>query len=586
VRSRSYLLLFCLLAAKGLAQQGPQPGDIYREYAVNLRSGDNWRVTDPQASHPGAAEFLPNPVPPIQIDDLEKAVKAEVLLDIWGGHPGTSGKKFRFNGNSWMDIPRVPTLVLSSQCYMKQYNVILDLPLEYLHEGENSFEGTSGGQVCGNFNWGQWGWYVMMVRIYYQPDKTHTTGQIVYPLSGDTIIDDPIVKIATADTGSVSSIQVLGHYHGYDEDGDGNYTDWHRAYHSEEISGHIGTLEEAPFDLTWNTRYIPDQEAGAVSFLARVRDTSGIWFVSDVVDSVTLQRPDSLKVLMHKAYDVPERFWVRNGNTRHCYVNVNNPGEAMEAYLYHRTWNAGDGEAAGGSIEKPLRVNGHGYKCYGKDHFYALSGVQLATGNLLAGANKIAYTSNTVHHGIEVLWPGPALVVRYVTGGDTLSSPEFSPPDGTSFQGALMPVIYYETDGRKIYYSTDGSDPNPSDERYRGQVIRVDRDMTLKARAFKRDAYESEVVTASYTLDLTSLHPFPEKEVLHYPNPASDKLYLELPPELENGKFSIYDVEGRVVLKGSASTREIHIDPLNDGIYFLKYEASRQIYAAKFVVQR
>lgn len=586
MKSRRYLLLLCLITVKGLAQQGPRPGDIYREYAVNLRTEDNWRVTDPGATHPGAAEFLPNPVLSLQIDDLDKAVRAEVLMDIWGGHPGTSGKQFRFNANSWIDIPRVPPLVISSQCYMKQYNVILDLPLEYLHEGENTFEGTSGRQVCGNFNWGQWGWYVMMVRVYYQPEKAHTAGQISYPLSGDTITDDPVIEISTADSGSVSSVQILGHYYGYDEDGDGYYKDWHRAYHDTEISGHIGTLEETPFQHTWNTRHIPDQEAGSVSFLARVQDTSGIWFVSGIVNGITLQRPDSLSVRMHKAYDVQERFWVRAGQSKHCYINVNDPGQAMEAYLYHRTWNAGDDEAAGGTIEKPLRVNGHAYKCYGKNHRFALSGVQIATGDLKEGANKIAYTSNTVHHGIEILWPGPALVVRYVSGGDTLSNPVFSPPDGTSFQGILMPSILYDFDGRKIYYTTNGSDPNPSSERYRGQQLRVNNDMTFKARAFKMDSHESEVVTASYTLDLTAIHTFLEKDILLYPNPASNTLYLTLEPGMENGEFTIYNVEGRAVLKGQIADAEIKLKDLKNGIYFLKYRSTEQIYLVKFVVQR
>jgi hypothetical protein len=586
MKSQRYLLLLCLIAVKGLAQQGPRPGDIYREYAVNLRTEDNWRVTDPNASNPGAAEFLPNPVLSMQIDDLDKAVRAEVLMDIWGGHPGTSGKKFRFNANPWMDIPRVPTLVISSQCYMKQYNVILDLPLEYLHEGENTFEGTSGGQVCGNFNWGQWGWYVMMVRVYYQPEKAHTAGQISYPLSEDIITDDPLIEVETADSGAVSSIQILGHYYGYDEDGDGYYRDWHRAYHDTEITGHIGTLKEAPFQHTWNTRYIPDQDTGSISLMARVQDTSGIWFVADIVNGITLQRPDSLSVRMHKAYDVQERFWVRAGQSKHCYINLSDPEQAMEAYLYHRTWNAGDDEVAGGTIEKPLRVNGHAYKCYGKNHRYALSAVQIATGDLKEGANKIAYASNTVHHGIEILWPGPALVVRYVSGGDTLSNPVFSPPDGTTFQDILNPSILYDFDGRKIYYTTDGSDPNPSDERYRGQQLRVDKDMTFKARAFKRDSYESEVVTASYTLDLTAVNPFPETDLMLFPNPASHSIYLELLPGMENGSYLIYDLEGRLVLKGRAVGNEIKLVDLNNGIYILKYEAPRQIFTTRFVVQR
>lgn len=585
-KSLIFLLLTCLFAVNAQAQVGPRPGDIYREYAVNLKSGDNWRVTDPNAGAAGAAEFLPNPVLSIQIDDLDKAIRAEVLMDIWGGHPGTSGKKFRFNMNDWIDIPRVPTLVISSPCFMKEYNVILDLPLEYLHEGENTFQGTSGGQVCGNFNWGQWGWYVMIVRVYYQPDKAHIEGQISLPLSGSSITDDPAIRVETEDPGSVSSIQILGHYLGYDENGDGIYSDWHRAYHGDKISGHVGTIEKEPFQLTWNTRYISDQKTAGLSFLARIKDTSGVWFVSDIVDSISLQRPDSLSVLMHRPNHVPENFWVRAGNTKRCYIDINPPGQAMEAVLYHRTWNAGDDEVAVGSWAKGLEVNRHSYKCYGKNHFFALSGVQLATGDLIKGDNTIAYRSNTQHHGMEILWPGPSIMVRYVIGGDTVANPTFSPPDGHSFLGILNPSIINQSEGSKIYYTTNGSDPNPSDERYRGQILRVESDITFKARAFKKDLYESEVVTARYTLDRTGIGQSRTNILSSHPNPVQGSLFLDLPPEFENGEYSIMDVNGRIVSTGSTHLNAINTEQLDNGIYFLNYESRQKIFIAKFVVQR
>ena len=66
----------------------------------------NWqRVTDPDARHEGAAEFRPNPVNTVAIDDLDRAVGAEVVLEQWGGHAGTSDKRLRLNGNDWIAIP-------------------------------------------------------------------------------------------------------------------------------------------------------------------------------------------------------------------------------------------------------------------------------------------------------------------------------------------------------------------------------------------------------------------------------------------------------------------------------------------------
>ncbi len=578
------LLLSCLITLTAAGQKGPQPGDIYREYAVNLRTGDNWRVTDPNAGHPGAAEHLPNPTLSIEIEDLDRAVRAEVMMDIWGGHVGTTQRRFRFNGNDWINIPQVPILATLPNCYLSQHNVIVNLPLEYIHEGHNTFSGTSGGQVCQSFNWGQWGWYVMMVRVYFSEEKAHTEGRISHPIPGDTIMENPDITIVPDDSGSVSAIQLLGNYRGYDENGDGIYTDWHRAYHGTGISGHIGTATEPPYQVKWDTRYLPDQEAGSVSLMGRIKDTSGIWYVTEVVDSLTLKRPDSLRVRMYTAVGMPQGFTVRAGKTKYCNIRIDSLQNAMEAWLYHRTWNAGDDGAAGGTIDKPLLVNGNSYPCYGKNHFFALSNVNLAVGDLITGLNRIAYTSDTEHHGIEVLWPGPAIVVRYVNGAKTVSTPIFSPPDGETFQGMLYPEFKMETEGAKVYYTTDGTDPNPSDRMYNSIRIRVDRTMTVRARAFKKDHFESDVATASYTKDITAVLTSEESRILLYPNPATESIYLDLSPEMENGTFSIIDSEGRIVLTGNLSGNLIDTSDLGDGLYILKYNKEQDTFTGRFVI--
>jgi hypothetical protein len=408
-----FLLFLLVLTGGGYSQPGPRPWDVYREYALNLKQGNWWRVTDPQACHPGAAAFLPNPVLQLSIDDLEGAVRAEVLTDVWGGHAGTTGKRFRINGQDWMHIPHVPTLAERAECYMTEYNVILDLPLHYLREGINTFEGSSGGQTCYDFGWGQWGWYVMMVRVYYGEGKTHAKAKITWPASGSNIPDNPDIMVSPEDPGKVDQIQVLGKYFGYDENGDGIYYDWHRAYHSPDIEGHIGTLCKAPFRLNWDTRYVPDQDPAGLSLVARIRDTSGIWFVTDVVDSLSLKRPESFSVKMYPSHDIPEKFTVRAGKTLSCFVQIENHRQANKCVLLHRTWNAADDHAAGGHIERPLRINGHPFKCYGKNHFYALSAVYVPVSTLLEGHNEVAYISDTEHHGIEILWPGPALIISY-----------------------------------------------------------------------------------------------------------------------------------------------------------------------------
>ena len=67
---------------------GPKPGDIYKEFAFNNNT-TNWRVTDPDTTNPEAIPYLPNPVLPLanlSTDDLQGAIKAELVIDLWGGH--------------------------------------------------------------------------------------------------------------------------------------------------------------------------------------------------------------------------------------------------------------------------------------------------------------------------------------------------------------------------------------------------------------------------------------------------------------------------------------------------------------------
>jgi len=442
---------FLLIPAEAIGQKGPQPGDVYKEYAVSLRTGRNWRVTDPTVTRPDAVVFLPNPVLSITIGDLQDATRAEVLMDIWGGHVGTSNKQFRFNLNPWIRIPELPTIDFEPECYMSQYNVIMDMPLEYLVEGVNTFEGTSGGQICNNYNWGQWGWYVMMVRVYYDPaKKPHTRGHIEYPVSGSVIVDNPVIRVVAEHPDSVNQVQFLGKYLGFDQKGQGYFYDWHWAYHSIQIEGYIGTTFNPPFNRTWNTTWVPDQEPESVAFKARIRGKNGVWYVTDVVDNITLDRSEAPSVKMYTATDIPKPFVVRilgNGNprTRDCKIHIPGLADAIEARFIHRTWNAADDDAARGTITLPLGINGNGHKTMGINHFYALSSFNIPVSNLKEGENLITYTSNTTHHGIEVLWPGPAILVRY-DKTQTGMKPDPAQNDIVIFPNPTSNILYYDAE--------------------------------------------------------------------------------------------------------------------------------------------
>ncbi|NLI80094.1 MAG: hypothetical protein GX443_00180 [Deltaproteobacteria bacterium] len=392
---------------------GPKPGDVYKEFAYS-NTTSNWRVTDPGvdlATYPEAAAFLPNPVLRLSVDDLQHAVRAEVVIDFWGGHEGTINKQFRFNGNPWIMIPELDdlgTVPSLGEKYMQQVNHLITVPLEHLRVGENTIEGTSGPN---GWDWGQWGWYGLVLRIYYDPaSKPHATGQITYPASGSLVGDNPTLQIQTS--GSVNRVDYLAWYDGYDTDGDGVYADWQRNYHRRPwtettgIKNHVGTATTSPFQVTWDTQWVPDQDVGQVRLIARVRDTNGVWFVTDEVSNLSLQKSQSVR--LYKPTGVPQLFWVRAGETKSCKVYIPTLANAVDAVMLVKTWN---GNEAGATFYS--RVNGWTAPKYGLDHLYSYDVVPVPLSALTAGDNTLSFYSATEHHGMEILWPGPAIMVRY-----------------------------------------------------------------------------------------------------------------------------------------------------------------------------
>jgi len=388
------------------------PGSIYKEYILNIaeEGSDDWRVTSPDATDPGALVHLPNPVMDISIEDLDGAVKAEMLINRWGGHSGTSGKKIRFNNKPWIYLPEPQTTPTTPQNYMYQDNPVIEIPLSHLHEGINKLEGSAEGT-----GWPQWGWMGVIVRIYYTSDKPHPTGQITSPLSGSTLGENPtITSQAHSDVG-IEKIDFLAYYEGYDENGDGYYKDWHHGYFNlrsgdtaVKISGHVESDSSSPYQVTWDTKYVPDQAAGSVKLLARIKDNNGVWYVTSYVDGLSLQRSGS-SVRLYKSYNMPEKYCIRDNNKKSNKIKITDSlSKAESATIHMRTWNGQDTFHSGYN-----RINGVDFQIGGRNHDYKYSVINIPLSALAYGDNTAEFYSTTEHHCLEVLWPGPGIVVRY-----------------------------------------------------------------------------------------------------------------------------------------------------------------------------
>jgi hypothetical protein len=86
------------------------------------------------------------------------------------------------------------------------------------------------------------------------------------------------------------------------------------------------------------------------------------------------------------------------------------PERIQKAELLIKTWDGGEG-----SIRDPFTLNDRPYKVIsGKAiHDVVFTRVNVPADHLRRGRNRVRLVSDTDHHGIEVLLPGPCLILRY-----------------------------------------------------------------------------------------------------------------------------------------------------------------------------
>jgi hypothetical protein len=390
-------------------------GDVFREYCWNgpWRTIDcpylNWqRVTDPQTEHPGARKYLPNPVDTVQIDDLQQAVRAECCIEQWGGHAGTSNKTIRINGNEWIEIPESSSMGPERpESYQYMRYPVVAVPLNQLREGSNRFELSCGNQISHlihDIGWGQWGIYGVIFRICYDSEKPHPSGKI-----GDPVWDDERLSISleagqSATSDRIDRVDYLGFYKDYDHNGDGQYRQWHYRFRYGKLFDHLGTSFTSPHRITIDTSWMPVQDQ-PMKVRARITDYSGMTFLSAPIE-LPWSRGRG-ECLMYEPRDVPACWQSRDGNRHSCTIDIpDNLDQAKEARMIISTWNGYEADEIGINGKKLLsRV--------GRNHDFALSELDIPLTMLREGENEVHTYGTTPQHGIEVLWPGPVIKVRY-----------------------------------------------------------------------------------------------------------------------------------------------------------------------------
>jgi len=377
--------------------------------AERPRVGDRGMSTHPD--YWSRTETQVNGLIMINIQDTIRNIDhAELYLELWGGHPGTSGKRFQVNGGKVYLIPDKPTA--ENNC---EY-LYPTIPFDHtqLVKGNNAIQfGCDRGTTF-------WGHYIidqLAVRCYLKLDNVmlRSSGLVNFsakPVINKRPVEDEVtlsLEFPVLYTARIAAVHFFGRYAGYDLNGSGKENDWHGYTHDRIFSNHIGTVTDPPFWISWNTKMIPDQ-SGSMAVKALIEFKNGLFCWSETLNGLTFPLYRK-RVRIFYCQSVPEPFWSRAGKIQKAEFELpDDISKIASAELHIRIWDGGEGD-----VKEPFKLNNKPITITtGKavhDLVYTINEVD--PGILRQGRNEIELLSDTEHHGIEVCWPGPALVVRY-----------------------------------------------------------------------------------------------------------------------------------------------------------------------------
>ena len=345
-------------------------------------------------------------------ENLFQITGAELYAELWGGHPGTANKRVSINGRSTYQLPRFGTE--DGHCTFS-YPVV-KLPVTDLVNGRNAVQwavdlGTTFwghamvDQAClrlaltnGHPRLLEQGLESFSARLIARPYETATSEGI-----------NLVLDVGESLRGRIESVTFQGWYFGYDDNGDLRQRDWHGFTHDRRPAAHLGTAEGGSVAINWDTHLLPAQKGVAARALVRFKDAPGLVYLTPAVTDLVIPDRERAVVHLHETFDAPVPFWSRAGNRKTCTIVLDvDPARIEEAELQVTTWTGG-----AGGVKEYFTINGvHHPVAEGHSHDRQFNRMPIDPKILKKGINTIELLSDTEHHGIEILHPGPALMIR------------------------------------------------------------------------------------------------------------------------------------------------------------------------------
>lgn len=344
-------------------------------------------------------------------EDLRLLAGAELYLELWGGHPGTANRRVTFNGRSTYPIDIAggdkhcthlyPTIPLRVSDLVNGYNA-----LQFACDQGTSF----------------WGHFIVdnaCLRAIFRGDHPdlrkaglagfQATVKTSIHASSDEEKIELSLEVAAGPPAAVSAVDFQAHYAGYDENGSGRAKSWHGFTKKRQPVAHAGSAAQAPFTATWDLSMLTAQDNMAVRAVVHFKDSPNLVYVTPASRGLrTPERPRS-RVSSFFSKDLPQPFWSRAGHKKTCTIDLDaDPAQIERAELHVVVWDGGAGR-----VKDYFSLNSRSLPVAGSgQHDVIYSQLKLDPKVLRKGVNQVDLLSDTEHHGMEVLLPGPALVVR------------------------------------------------------------------------------------------------------------------------------------------------------------------------------
>lgn len=383
-----------------------EPGPEHGNPGFNPR----FRVNSPETSlHPefgSRSEARSSGMMQIFMPEDPRLLEAvELYCELWGGHPGTANKRVAINGRSLYPLPENGTA--AGHC--THLYPLIPLRRDDVVNGYNAlqFACDQGATFWGHFIVDNACLRAGLPPVHPDLKKLDLGGfrasVHLRQVNGESLQ----VLLETNQPGRIARADFQGFFEGYDENGDGAALDWHGFTKHRRPEAWLGAAGTDPFAVEWNTSMTPGRAAMARARIT-FRDAPGLIYETAPSEPIPLPGRETFQVQCVLAADLPAPFWSRAGRLRAARIDLPvHPSAIERAALHVVVWDGGRG-----SVEHPFRVNGHPVEVCGNGAHDVIYSIRELPPQSLRPSNTIELLSDTAHHGIEILLPGPALMIR------------------------------------------------------------------------------------------------------------------------------------------------------------------------------